>query len=65
MAKKKSNRGGARPGSGRPPSGIDTTPIGARIDSKLVAKMEARRKRDGLTKTEAITEAIRLYANSK
>ena len=62
MAKKgtkKNGRGGARPGSGRPPSDDPPVVVGGRVPTSLVVKFDRWARANGLNRSQAVTEAIR------
>lgn len=61
-----SQRGGKRPGAGRPPgSGVGPDGAGQRVQVylpiKLRKRLDAQAKRDGLSRSAALVEAIRAY----
>lgn len=57
----KKQHGGARPGSGRKPREIPAVVISAKVDEPLAEKLDKRRAREGLTRSAAVTAALRLW----
>jgi Ribbon-helix-helix protein, copG family len=62
MAKKKSGRGGARPGAGRPLSSPSEGPVvtmAVSLPTKLMDALDARAEQERWTRSEAVVRAIR------
>ena len=57
--KKKNTHGGKREGAGRKPKHEDSTMIAARMPAAICAKLDRFAESNGLTRTEALIEAIR------
>jgi hypothetical protein len=59
MPKKKSTRGGARPGAGRPKIYEDlAAPTSIALESKLMDRLDAKAKSLGLTRSAAVQQAV-------
>jgi hypothetical protein len=57
-APRKSNRGGARPGAGRPATGHEHV-VGARLSVSMIEEIDAWAKAMGVTRSDAIRSLLR------
>lgn len=58
MAKNKSKRGGARPGSGRPRQLEEASKLTVMLDSTIMAALDNVAARRGLSRSEATRDAV-------
>jgi len=67
MAKKKTGRGGAREGAGRPPSNPEgkTMLVAVTVPVELVEQLDGLAKKRDWNRSKTVTEAIRGLLDSK